>query len=181
MVESHPEIFQIEIDHKRLCRYLRLQAFLGLSALFLFFGAFFGFASHADKRNHANIESVADFMAQGMRGAGIGTSIGLLLALFAYFVFYHFPAKRQACAVQLRVEGQYLRFRDGFLFRRDRKLHFRAIVDYSCFEGPLMRWCDIGGLEMTTMAGGQGSILRVPGVKDAGKVQNVLTARPKTA
>lgn len=165
----HPETFQISIDHNKLCRYLRLQAILVTSAFFIFFGSLFGFASCTENKTDG------EFVIYCLLRVGVGASIGLAIALFLYFVLYHFPSKRQADSVQLRVEGQFLRAREGFLFRRDRKLHFSAIVDYTCFDGPLMRWCGIAGIAMTTMAGGQSGILKIAGVKDTEKVRDVLS------
>jgi len=175
MTESHPDSFQVEIDRKKLCQYLRLQAICSLLAIFVSFGSLLGFASYAEKAEKMEFESTPKFVGYCLQGVGFGVSASLVISLSVYLVFFHFPSKRQANAVELSVEGQYLRFREGFLFKQDRKLHFRSIVDYSCYEGPLMRWCGIAGISMTTLSGGQNSILKVPAVKDAEKVRDLLS------
>ena len=57
----------------------------------------------------------------------------------------------------------------------DRKLHFRAIVDYATTQDALMRRFDLHALQMTTTAGGPKSTLTIPGVKDCLKVRDILS------
>lgn len=173
MTDPCPQTFPIEIEHHKLCRYLRTVAILGWGTALVFFASYFGLVARIGKESQANINSV-DIWREVFLGLGVGAAAGLFLALLLYLVF-HFSMKRVADSLQVSVEGQYLRVVEGWLFRRDRKLHFRAIVDYACFQGPLMRRCGITGITMNTMAGGQGAVVKIRAVKDAVKIRDILS------
>jgi membrane protein YdbS with pleckstrin-like domain len=174
MTDPYPQSFPIEIEHEKLCRYLRAEAFLGWGTVLVFLASLIGLMSRIGKENQAHINSVGGFWRELFFGLGVGAGSGLLLALLLY-VPLHFSMKKAANALHVFVEGQYLRVVQGWLFRRDRKLHFRAIVDYSCFQGPLMRRCGITGITMYTTAGGQGSVVKIQAVKDAAKIRDMLS------
>lgn len=175
MNDPYPNDIEIEIDRAGMCRYLRLQAILVLTGLLGFLGSMFGWMFSTGRNNRANLSSAADYVQSFFTGLGLGALTGLLLAFLIYLVVYHFPSKKIAAALHVSVEGQFLRVTEGFLHRRDRKLHFRAIVDYTCYQGPLMRYCGITGITMTTTAGGQNSSLNVLAVKDATKIRDLLS------
>lgn len=175
MTDPYPQTLQIEIDRRKLCRYLRVQAILCWTITLVIISSLIGVATYLSEEKVAKLESVADICRQSCLGLGIGAATGLLLGLFCYLVFHHFSTRREADSLHVSVEGQFLRVREGSLFRRDRKLHFRAIVDYACFQGPLMRRCGITGIAMTTMAGGQGAGVNILAVKDAPKIRDMLS------
>ncbi len=74
----------------------------------------------------------------------------------------------------VRVEGAFLRISHEGIVRVDRKLHFRAIVDYALVEGPLMKHLGITGLHMTTTSGSPQGILQLWGVADGEAVRDQL-------
>jgi putative N-acetylmannosamine-6-phosphate epimerase len=79
-----------------------------------------------------------------------------------------------AASLQVRVEGSFLRIIQKVPALQDRKLHFRAIVDYATVEGSLMRRFGIMTLQMTTTAGGAASTIRIDGLRDCTKVRDML-------
>ena len=108
-------------------------------------------------------------------GVTFGVSAGLLVSLLLYLIFNHRSSRQNADSLEVAVEGQFLRVTEGVMFHRDRKLHFRAIVDFACFQGPLMRWCGITGITMNTTAGGLSTIVNVLAVQDAMNVRDTLS------
>ena len=175
MNDPYPHDIEIEIDRAALCRYLRLLPILLLTGCLGSFGSTCGLLFTTGKDNRANLNSVAEYVQWVFIGAGLGALAGLLLAFLIYLIVYHFSSKKIAAALHVSVEGQFLRVTEGFLHRRDRKLHFRAIVDYTCYQGPLMRYCGITGIAMTTTAGGQDALLNVLAVQDATKIRDLLS------
>ncbi len=107
-------------------------------------------------------------------GLGWGLGFSFLIASFLYLVFSHFPVSRQAKTLSVEVEGPFLRIVRQSYTWQDRKLHFRAIVDYSTIEEFLMRRCGIKALQITTMAGGQQSLIVIPGVRDCDRIRDML-------
>ena len=175
MNDPYPHDIEIEIDRAGLCRYLRLQAILVLSGLLSLPGFMCGGLIATAGNNRVNINNLADHFGRFFIGTGLGVLAGVLLAFIVYLIRHHFSSKKIAAALHVSVEGQFLRVTEGFLHRRDRKLHFRAIVDYTCYQGPLMRYCGITGIAMTTTAGGQGALLNVLAVQDATKIRDLLS------
>jgi membrane protein YdbS with pleckstrin-like domain len=174
MADPYPQAFPIEIERHKLCRYLRATAILGWGTVLVFLTSSFGLAACSSKDNQAKFNSVGDVWRESFLGLGLGAGIGLFLTLLLYLPI-HFSMKKIAESLKVSVEGQYLRVIEGWLFRRDRKLHFRAIVDYECFQGPLMRRFGITGITMHTIAGGQSTSVKIHAVKDAAKTRDMLS------
>jgi membrane protein YdbS with pleckstrin-like domain len=174
MTDPYPQNFPIEIEHDKLCRYLRTAHLIGWGSLLVVFASMIGIMAHTGEHNRANINSMSDVWREFFLGLGIGAASGVILALIVY-VPLHFLIKKEADGLCVSVEGQFLHIVQGRSFRRDRKIHFRAIVDYACFQGPLMRRCGITGIMMHTMAGSQGAVIRILAVKDAERIRDVLS------
>jgi hypothetical protein len=171
MSDSYPESFSIEIERQKLCRYLRCEALVTALLPCLIFGTYFGAIWGSRRRG----DGPTDLWTTIPLGMAIGFSVGLVVALVLYIVLGHFTGRLRANRLEVSVVGPYLRIVEGVVMRRDRKLHFRSIVDYSCFAGPLMRVCGVGGIMLTTMAGGQAGTVRIRGVKDALVVRDMLS------
>jgi membrane protein YdbS with pleckstrin-like domain len=171
MTDSYPESFPIEIEREKLCRYWRIEALLML----LFFGAFFGtqFGIVSATSRHAAME--LDSWTTVPLRMGIGLLIGSAIAVVIYGIVGHYSSRLRVNRLEISVEKQYFRISEGVFIRSDRKLHFRSIVDYSCFSGPLMRFCGIEGLMLTTTAGGRYSTIRLKGVENALEVRDMLS------
>jgi membrane protein YdbS with pleckstrin-like domain len=171
MTDSYPESFPIEIEREKLCRYWRLEALLTL----LFFGAFLGtqFGLVSATNRHAMME-LDSWITIPLR-MGIGLLIGSTIAVVIYGIVGHYLSRLRVNRLEISVEKQYFHFSEGVFVRSDRKLHFRSIVDYSCFSGPLMRFCGIEGLMLTTTAGGRYSTIRLKGIKNALEIRDVLS------
>jgi membrane protein YdbS with pleckstrin-like domain len=175
MVDSYPQQFEIEIERDKLCRYFRLQSLLGWTGVGMGIGAFFGLMSCIGAANRSNLNSVADFWLWGFLGLGCGALIGLCVGATTYGVVNHYPSKKKAHLICVSVEGAYLRIQEGFLFRRDTKSHFRSIVNYTLCQGPLMRYCGIHAIDLSTTAGIRGIPVRILAVKDAPNMRDVLS------
>lgn len=172
--EQLPHSFDIEIDAENLTRYYRQQ--WGLMAFFPTFGlgAFFGFAFGLGRPEDREFESVSEILLS----VGLGITVGICIGGFIWAVLYFFLIKRnaatQAKSLQVTVEGPFLRIRKGRNSIRDRKLHFKAIIDYCYFQDSMMQSCGIHGITLSTMAGGRSSDISIHGVKDAIRVRDML-------
>ena len=148
MPDRYPQDIEIEIDRARLCRYLRLQAALAWFIILVIFSSFIAIGSVSvilDRKGN-KIYSLAELGQWWAIVIGISVVSGSLLTVLVYLIFNHFSSKRSADSLHVSVEGQYLRVIQGTRYRRDRKLHFRSIVDYTCYQGPLTRYCGIMGI-----------------------------------
>ncbi len=174
MADQYPESFPIEIERDKLCFFYRLQSFFACSFLPVFFGVLFGAAGTRGERQR-DFDNAEQVWSEFFRGALMGCAIGLLIGLILYLVFGYFTSRRSANELEVSVEGPFLRIKTGPFIVQDRKLHFRAVVDYATFQNPLMRFCGIEGILMTTMSGGQHSTVRVHGIKNALEVRDMLS------
>jgi hypothetical protein len=173
MANPHPANLNIEIDRVRLRRYLRAKSFLSWVAPLSFFGGLFGFASVGKSFDKGGL-SPGEILGIVSVRISVGVCIALLLASLCYFVFSHRAANRRSAALEVTVEGAFLRIREDDLVVSDRKLHFRSIVDYSTYEDFLMRYFGVSSLRMATTAGGHQGWLMIPGVKDCLRVRDLL-------
>ena len=171
---SYPETFEVEIDRDRLRAYLRarwlISWFCTLGFFCLMFGAM-GVSGMIERHPRMPGRDTALFVASVL---GLSTLLAVALSLAAYFLLSHARAARHAATLRLDVEGSYLRIRQVAGGLRDRKLHFRSLVDYTTVEGPLMHRFGIAILQITTTAGGPASIINIPGVRDCLRVRDML-------
>lgn len=172
MSDPYPEELPIEIDRDGLRRYLRLKWGVAWTAPLACFGALFGLAGieHFAKGTDSLLGALLALILCGAAGLAGGVLIGLV----CYFVFSHRVAGRLASTLAVSVEGAYLRIRQHAFSRSDRKLHFRAIVDFAVIQDDLMRSTGVEALSITTTAGGNQSTIIIPGVKDCLKVRDLL-------
>ncbi|MBM80829.1 MAG: hypothetical protein CMJ78_09565 [Planctomycetaceae bacterium] len=174
MTDPYPREFEIAIERDKLCRYLRWHAILCLSVVGVSFGGLLGTAARVGKHTIYTIATTTDFAYQFFIGASSGALLGMLIAVILYFCFWHRMARREAYGTRVSVEGQFLRIIKGGTFLHDRKLHFRAIVDFACFKGPLMRRLGICGIQMQT-SGGNHHVMLSAAVADAMTVRDTLS------
>jgi len=174
MTDPHPHDLEIEIDRNRLRAYLRAQSLVIWALLFSFLGIICGLSSVA-KDLEQGVHTWSSMLTTAATAIGIGWGLGLLVASACYFVFNHRMTGRFADELRISVEGPFLRIRQRLAVATDRKLHFRAIVDYAVVQDPFMRLFDIHSLQMTTTGSGPTSIINVPGVKDCLKARDTLS------
>jgi hypothetical protein len=174
MTDTYPESSFVEIDRDKLCRYYRRQAIL-VCSFFACFGLLVGAGYTSDGRHTREFGSAGEVWQAMFRGMGYGLLAGLLIGAICYLVFGHFSARKRANNLSVRVEGPFLRVIEGAYIVRDRRLHFQAITDYSTSSNPLLRFCDIGQLILETKGGGRYSTIRIPGVKNALEVRDMLS------
>jgi hypothetical protein len=173
MGDPYPTHLNIEIDRDRLRRCLRVTWLCYWFAGFLFYGGLisFGFAADAiGKRDLADPHVIWLWLLK------FGECLGgcLLVALLCYFLFSHWIAGRVAESLQVTVEGSFLRIRQHVFMLSDRKLHFRAIVDYTAMQHFLMRRYGLYSIRMTTIGGGPRSFVTIPGIKDGPQIRDTL-------
>ena len=149
MSDQYPENLIVEIDRKRLQNYYCLSAFFGVTATLLFLGGFATIGRIGDQLKSAELKTINDLILFCVRGFAFGIGLSVFIALLVYFIFFHRAAARRAASLEVTVEGSFLRVRQHATLTTDRKLHFRAIVDYATIQGWLMRKCGIHALQMT--------------------------------
>lgn len=175
MSDQYPKDLTVEIDRERLRKYYQISTFLAIMAASIAIGCTSTFGRIGDGLKEAGLKSINDLIFYTIRGLAAGFGVSVLVALLIYFVFFHRSAGRRAASLVVTVEGPFLRVQQHAVISTDRKLHFRAIVDYSAIQGWLMRRCGIHALRMNTMAGGQSSILTIYGVKDCLRMRDILS------
>lgn len=177
MPDPYPQHFTIEIDRENMCRYLRRTWLLVWSLIFGLFGILAGFGAGCEgfretllRANSTDWQAAGIFLSRFALGVGSAVS----LALICYTLLSHRLARKEADALEAHVDGQYLCVKSGAWIRLDRRLHFRSIVDFACFQGPVMLRFGITGIRIVTMNGGLHGIIELPAVKDAVKVRDML-------
>ena len=173
MSDPYPENLAIEIDRPRLQTYLRTKWLLGWVLSLGIFSAFIIFAAICDAIEHhpQSWQSAAIHLAK-FTTIGLGSTT--LLGLALYLLLSHRRAARFAASLEVSVEGPFLRIRQHTTLLTDRKLHFRAIIDYSTTQDFLMRRMGLYGLHLTTAASGLASMIDIPCVKDCLRVRDML-------
>jgi membrane protein YdbS with pleckstrin-like domain len=174
MTDPHPLNLEIEIDRNRLRTYLRAKWLVSWAIVLGMFGIMFGLAAIGGILDQGMYSWKAVLLVS-VAAIGIGLVVALLFAGALYFTFNHRLAGRFADELRISVEGPFLRIRQRLVVATDRKLHFRAIVDYAVVQDPLMRLFDIHALQMTTTGSGASSTITVPGVKDCLKARDTLS------
>jgi membrane protein YdbS with pleckstrin-like domain len=174
MTDSYPANLEIEIDRPRLTMYLRAQWLFGWVTMGGIFGIFFGVMAASAVLERVTCSWTVAVLASlfsFVLCVAVSTGIGGVL----YLLFSHRLAIRYAEELRVTVEGPFLRLRQYQIVTTDRKLHFRAIVDYAAVQDPLMRLFGIHALQMTTTGGGQSATIKVPGVKECLKARDMLS------
>ena len=175
MTDQYPENFEIEIDRDALYKYLFVK-YLGnwiFGPLFVAcFITLFSAGTYADNHDPVEIQSLV-FVA--LTSFGIGLLAVAIVVVPAFLVFVHFMVGNAAKHLHVAVEGAFLHIVQENFIRVDRKLHFRAITDYSTVEGCLMRYFGLMALKMTTIGGSRlDSTIQIVGIKDCMKVRDML-------
>lgn len=175
MNDPYPTTLRIEIDRPRLKSYLKLVGLLEwtapLSLLGIILGASLGLTPKA-QAIALNLPPILNSVVIFLAATAIGFAAGFLITFVPYLIFRYPLAARFAESLELSVEGAFLRLRAHNSAWTDRKLHFRAIVDYEVVQNSLMRKFGIHCLEMTTTGGYR---LVVLGVKDCFTVRDMLS------
>jgi len=168
--DKYPETIEFEIDRDKLRKYLRTRAFLFWNIL-TFFGAFGNFINAIEDCEYS---SKYDSILYITKGTLLGLLIGFCSAVILYFIFSHKCAKKTSDNLQIIVEGAFLRVVNKGYINTDRKIHFRALVDYTIMDGRLMRHFGLSVLAITTTGGGQQVPIRIIGLKDCQSVRQTL-------
>lgn len=171
--DPHPSQIAFEFDRENLRRYLRLRGLtlwiIGLGGL----GSFIGFCTAMDMLQRANTAFPDKLPAALTHFARFGAG-GIILGLICYLLFSHRQAVTQAGSISLEVDGAFLRIREGGLFKTDRKIHFRSVVDYSLVEGPLLRRFGLKTLRMTVPVGAPAGLVQINGLRNCEAVRDQL-------
>ena len=178
MAERYPHTIPIEIDRAGYCRYLRIGSVISWTFVCLLIGIAIGMLVSLNGEPASQAMSDADIRSLLLSGLGVGGVAGLLMGGLGYVVWGRRLAKRKANALNVSIEGPFLRIADGVWMRCDRRLHFKTIDDYTCCQGPLMRWCGISiiSLQRSMLANGrplQG--ICIPAAKDPIRTRDLLS------
>jgi hypothetical protein len=174
MSDSYPAALTIEIDRKRLRRYLCTKAFLGWFSPAAVIGGLLGFGSISKSLDKGNF-SFGEVLALIVQSTAVGVLVAVVVVLPFFFLFGYRVASRLASTLDVSVEGPFLRIRQHAAALSDRKLHFRSIVDYATIQDSLMRFFGIEALQMPTTGCGVGSTVTIHGIKDCLKIRDVLS------
>ena len=173
MKDTYPQNFALEIDREALAEYKKAQSLLSLALALGGISVLVGL-----------------FLFGGLseRGLWHGWPMGLLalfLSVLACFVvamaltwvshitFGRRNAEEFARTLEVRVEGPFLVIREGNKYKTDRKLHFRAIVDYTVIEDWMMSSHGVKALSMTTTSSAQQPV-KIHGLKNCEQVRDQL-------
>jgi membrane protein YdbS with pleckstrin-like domain len=171
--DPHPRQIAFEFDREKLRRYLRLRGLtlwiIGLGGI----GSFIGFCTAMDMLQRAHAAFPDKLPEALIHFASLGGG-GLVLGLACYLVFSHRQAESHARSISLEVDGPFLRIREGGLFKTDRKIHFRSVVDYSLVEGPILRRCGLKTLRMAVPVGAPTGLIQVTGLLNCETVRDQL-------
>ena len=170
--DQYPPTVDIEIDRERLKNYLCTKRLLSLTLPLAFYGGVFGGLTTTSAVGRGVTGGALVPILVRHIAAGIGVGVGC--AILLYLIVARPLTLRYAASLKVAVEGAFLRVCEHTIVLSDRKLHFRAIVDYATTQGVLMRRFGIHALRMTTTAGGVGSTILIPGVKDCLSIRDML-------
>lgn len=177
-MDNDPENIDFDIDRTRLVTYWRLQGLVSWTLALTLLGVFLGFASGTRGIEMATPDTLDATPRQIVgvltRGCLFGMAGGFACGFLIYLAMVHFQSSQRARNLSLSVEGAYLRYRSGGLFRRDRRIHFRAISDYSVIEGPILNLLGLKALAFTMPGGPQGATTVIPAVIDTDEVRDSL-------
>ncbi|MEM9017961.1 MAG: PH domain-containing protein [Verrucomicrobiota bacterium] len=160
--------FEIEINRDALVKYTRLKNFFlcgTVAVLIMVFAAIDAVFGLLEVGFHFSLVILPFLVALGW---------SFLAWVGFYFVFCHRRARSYAETVGLRVDGPFLVYRVGKAFKTERKIHFRAIIDFSFSESPLMRHFGIESLGVNVAGTPQAGWLTVAGVVKAREVRDLL-------
>jgi membrane protein YdbS with pleckstrin-like domain len=173
--DKYPENIEFEIDRPRLLKYWRLQALGGYCACAIFPAVMIAGPLIGEHFRHTSPPDVKEALVTVLIFLAACSAAASLLGAALYFALGHYQAKWSADNLRLLVEGPYLRIVSGAVFVTDRRIHFRAISDYSTHDGPLLRRLKMKTISFRII--GQGQPVRstsIPGVIDPIKVRDML-------
>lgn len=175
MMKDYPEDISIAIDSENLTRYRQQQV---LTIMFMPFGGIGGVLGlslmNPDGYRYAETtRQIIETTIFGLIWGALGLVCGIFVAVAFYYLLLHKHVQRDAEAWAVTVEGPFLRIKRGYSNIIDRKLHFRAIVDYSYMQTNWMRICGIEAIVLNTMAGGIAHSIQIDAVKDALQVRDM--------
>ena len=171
MPDRYPTRFSIRIDRSGLARYYSRTALCGLLWVFGATGFFAGFCFGIAKAESLEIANVFLLIGLSLAYGAFFGSIGALPGWLIYRLFFRTQARKWAHDLSVDVEGPCLRIRTA---NTDRKLHFRAIVDYATCQSSAHRKCGIKSLVLHTLAGGAASTVTLAGIEDCLRVRDML-------
>lgn len=176
MADPYPQNFTIEIDRENWYRCMRRTHLLGWCGGLGFFLGFICMTASGAWAEHHYAPLYPFVKIFGLAGLGlvVGVSAGAVLGLGGYALFSRRQVRREADALEAQVKGQFLHVRGGTYNTYDRKLHFHAIIDFTCYQNWHMKRFGVVGIRMLTMGGGLHSYVDLPAVKDAEKVRDML-------
>lgn len=172
--DKYPEQIEFEIDRPRLIRYWRLCGFLGCCIPCVVGVVLIALPLLGDYlQTHRHLH-LGEILVIGLAYLAVGAIAGLLIGLLLYIAMSHYSAKWAAQNLRLIIEGPYLRLISGGLLITDRRIHFRAISDYSTTQGPMLRLFGMKTLSFRVVGSSQSFSTTVAGLKEPDKVRDAL-------
>ncbi len=172
--DEFPDRLEFEIDRPLLLRYWRIQAIFACCTVALPWGILIGaMLAQAYGELHGTRNGL-NWLAINTTGLASGGAAGIVVGLAVYLAVLHLPIKLAACKIRLVVDGSYLRVVSGTFFISDRRIHFRAISDYSTHDGLLLRQLGLKRLSFRVCGGNHARAFSIVGLNDAEAVCDQL-------
>lgn len=171
--DGFPTNIEFEIDRQSLRRYWRLQGIIGCCIPGVLFSMLFAVAFYSaflESKPEIRLAAIVGWFVAFLVGAIIA---GLVAGTILYFAICHWPSELAARNLRVMVEGPYLRIISGSAFLTDRRIHFRAISDYSTHEGPLLKKLGMKSVSFRII-GSQPSSQQLPGLINPDQVRDTL-------
>lgn len=175
-MKTLPATFEIEIDRDAHCRQLRRQYFLASTICCALLGVFIG-CGLIEWALGERFDSPQTYLGLVSRIAvtiGGALGIGFIVGVALYRVFLRSYCARAAANFSAHVEGAFLVLRSGWRTVRDRRIHFRSIIDYSTIETSFLRKMGVKTIAFSTPGAQQGTRNVIPAVRDADRVRDLL-------
>jgi hypothetical protein len=172
--DKFPEQVEFEIDREKLFRYRRRQSIyfcLGFPSLISLILAIAIFGGRVEKQQQWTIEQL---VWMGLAYLAVSLAAAVLAGVLIYVVFVRRELTLAVRNLRLVVEGPFLRIVSGGSFVSDRRIHFRAISDYSTHESPLMQDYGMKLLSFHVCGDCDARSTTVAGLKDADNVRDML-------
>ncbi|MBN2294047.1 MAG: hypothetical protein JXM70_16595 [Pirellulales bacterium] len=174
MKDRFPTEIEFDIDRRQLLRYWRVQSFIGCCVPIILLFAFIGigfYKIHLDSIQDIGIVSIVVWLVLYIVAVILA---GLIVGGIIYLALCHMPSRRAAANLRLLVEGPFLRIVSGAFYVTDRRIHFRAISDYSTHEGPLLKKFGMKSLSFRVIGSGQNPSEHIVGLVDPDDVRDQL-------
>jgi hypothetical protein len=172
--DKFPEQIEFEIDREKLFRYRRRQLIYGCLGIPLLLSTILAIAIFGGRVEKQPPWTVEQLVWMGLLYFGVALAAGALVGIAVYFVFVRRELTLSVRNLRLVVEGPFLRIVSGGSFVSDRRIHFRAISNYSTYDSPLLQDYGMKLLSFQVCGDSDSRATSVAGLKNPDEVRDAL-------